>query len=202
MRAHLLACLPAELAAEYLTNRVALQLSRLFARHAQGWGARGPMSEADHVYPFIVSGRLRPKLARLPVEAAAVGLAARVFATRRESEPHLRLKEAGLWWMRESGANDARLEAWFPGGKADAYSEEQGWAVECGVTRLGKLQDAASSLSKGRFTLLPFQPLTWADGRPRGLLALEFEWGDELRADLYTAIWRSPTPSNQERTAR
>ena len=178
-------------------DRVAVQLGRLFARHAQGWGARGPLGEAQHVFPFVACGRLRPKLVRLHPAVSAIGIDARVFPDRRESEQHLRLKEGALWWMRESGATDARLEAWFPGGKADVYSERHGWAVECGVTWIGKLQDMASSLKAGRFTLIPFQPLAWRNGRLRGLLALEFMWNDDPRTDLFAAIWRSPASSDR-----
>ncbi|GLS46578.1 hypothetical protein [Methylobacterium brachythecii] len=111
-----------------------------------------------------------------------------------EACEHRSIKRACREWMRASGAPDAGEEQWTVAGKADVYSVEKDWIVEVGNTSVGKLQSALLDEDGPRFILVPFQELEWKNGRPRRLLAVEFDCAesvhDEIRASHWAAMER------------
>ena len=159
------------------------RLERLFNRRSKGWGARDTVASIEWLLEPFAQGELRVEVIRLPAEASIAARAVRT-AGRRESLEHHQLKAAAVAWMRSAGAEDAREERWCPVGKADAHSASQAWVVECGNTPMRKLFDAVEQEGISRFTLIPYQDLTWRDGSPRRLLAAEFVWSAGLPAAL------------------
>jgi hypothetical protein len=169
------------------SRNVAWQLSRLFNRRNDGWGARSSVGSLRTVVPLIEAGRVTIRMRRLPM-AACVTAARMQGGGRGESIAHIRMKRAAREWMRSEGAADAREEVVGYTGKFDAYSADADWIVECGNSSLDKLIQAIRDDERPRFTLIPYQATERHDDSPRRLIAIDFIWDEALSSELNAEI--------------
>lgn len=165
-------------------HRLATRLEDLFNRQPTGWPTRDMWLKLRPILPLIAFGRVRFRLIRLPREAAFQAAARSPGGTRAESAEHARMKLTAIWWMKATGASDACAECVHVAGRSDACSIKTDWIVECGHTRMGKLVDAIEGMPRGRFTLIPYQPLERWDQTLRPLLAVDFTWDEDASADV------------------
>ncbi|MGU3286416.1 hypothetical protein, partial [Methylobacterium mesophilicum] len=164
-------------------GHVARQLSRLFNRRNDGWGARSSAGSLHTVAPLIEAGRVTVRMHRLPM-AACVAASRMQSGGRGESITHIRMKRAAREWMRSEGADDAREEVPGYTGKFDAYSAKADWIVECGNSSMDKLIQAIRDDEHPRFTLIPYQDTERHDDSPRRLIAIDFMWDEALCGKL------------------
>ncbi len=165
------------------------RLTALFNRGGSACGYRDTAENSRAAFAAFLAGRVSMRMVRLPREAVSQALKLHVSRYGTEGKDHARLKAAALLWMRSEGAEDAAPEVRGIVGIADAYSAKANWIVECGHTRFSKLADAMSWEDRPRFTLLPFQPLRWNDGRKRRPIAIDFSWSPEVTADVVAEQW-------------
>lgn len=157
------------------------RVERLFTRGNPGWSNRDCVFAYDPLIAAFGAGRVKMRVSRLSASARKAGLAIRYHGGRTESAHHFALKQSARAWMIENGATDAYVEQRCFVGRADAYSEKQSWAVECGCTAIGKLVAAIQS-GEVRFTLIPFQghPFYWDEAEAPAPIAIDFLWTPDL----------------------
>ena len=91
--------------------------------------------------------------------------------------------------MRAEGATDATMEKRCFAGRADVFSDQTCWLVECGNTPIGKLNACIEREKPSRFTLIPYQPTLRHDGSPRRLIAVDFAWDLSLSHEIEDAAF-------------
>ena len=171
-----------------------IRVERLFNRHLKGPYPRDSIWSVPALHEPILTGRVKFRLHRIDADLVGQVLTAGVRARGRESEEHLLLKRIGREWMRRQGAADAGEEREAPFGRADVYSVDKAWIIEVGNTAIGRVlatwEDAGYCEEPAhRFTLLPFQTLTWADETPRGVLAVDVSCDPGLPRELWATRW-------------
>ena len=176
--------LPFEPSGKHIVH-VAYKLLRLFET-GTGRNRRCSIGEAlPFALPFL-RGSLRFSLNRIPAAIMAEVGRRPLRDTNGESGAHREMKAAAILWMKSQGARDARDEASCFVGRADAFSESQRWAVECGNTSITKLDNfiCARQHDPGcRLTIIPYQRNGF-DEAVRGLLAVDIEVTQAARLDL------------------
>lgn len=180
--------------ADWLQSYLPLRFERLFNRRSPYPYPRDSIWGLRHLHEPILAGRLRYRLHRIPQAIVAEALAANLRGSARESAAHETLKRIGRDWMWAEGAYDAENEVECLTGRADAYSESREWVLEVGSTEIGRLLKAMEFAGcyaepMHRFTLLPFQPLRWADGSPRGVLAVDISCDADLCREMWDHHW-------------
>lgn len=165
---------------------IIIKANRLFARKRDGFGWRNSPEAARCIYGPLRDGRITLSMTRLPLAACEAGLDRLGNGCRTESGEHMAMKRAAVVWMASQGAPDAVEEVPGYSGRFDAYSVQADWIVECGNTNIGKLEEAITDEDHPRFTLIPWQPVQWPDGSPRGLIAVDFNWDDSLIREVFS----------------
>lgn len=163
------------------------RIETLFNRRPGGWGSRDAISVIEPLIQPLVTGRIKVRCIHLPLPACRTGRR-NAHSTCSETRAHAQMKTAAIAWMRSEGARDAREEQDCAVGRADAFSEKAGWVVECGHTAKGKLVSAIECPALSRFTLIPFQDQTWANGAARRLVAADFTWDADLQGEVASAV--------------
>lgn len=186
---HLLSNLTETLVMHRSPLRTCRKLDAIFTRRQDGWGARDNITDSPHLVAAFSAGRVKMRLSRLPLHGCIYAQQGTPRRVGGESLEHARLKRAAACWMAASGAQDVTREHQTLAGTADAYSFDHNWIVECGNTRFSKLRQAVMHDSHPRFTLIPYQPTYCADGTPRRMIAIDFEWSRDLTADLQAKDW-------------
>ncbi|MHC2090025.1 hypothetical protein [Methylobacterium sp. CM6244] len=151
-----------------------------------GFRSRSDIGDALALAVPVIAGSVRLRFSRMPLKHLHAMERKGLRDAPGESGRHLSLKEAAVLWMKSQVARDARTEVSCFAGRADAYSEQHGWAVECGDTRVTKLASFIHSTAQ-RFTLIPYQRLGTI-GRSelsrRRPIAVDFVAGPTARRDL------------------
>lgn len=158
-------------------------IDALFSRNPSGWGSRDNLDAIEPLILPFMKGRIRVRFIHLPQAACDFGMRNN-HSTRSETLAHSRMKSAAIAWMKAEGAKDAWEERPCIVGRADAYSDEARWVVECGHTAMGKLTSAVACAKPTRFSLIPFQTMTWRDGSTRRLVAADFHWDAGLQPEV------------------
>jgi hypothetical protein len=187
-------------------DRMVGMLWRLFNRGGAGWGERGAIDETLPILAALAEGRIRVRLTRLPLPACVAASSIAIKIAAGESAAHSYMKVAARNWMALNGATDAVCEVSIHGGRADVYSRDKNWIVECGNTAPYRLVSAIEDESHPRFTLIPYQGRYEFLGRrapARSLAAADFEWDDglgpeimEIRLSAMKEAWRNSPPLN------
>ncbi|MGX7706285.1 hypothetical protein [Methylobacterium sp. Gmos1] len=194
------------------------RLERLFNRQPRGLYPRDSIWTVPALHKPFMTGRMKLRLERIPADIVGEVLARGMRGGSRESEEHVVLKRVGREWMRRCGALDAAEEKEAPSGRADVYSAEHAWIIEVGMTAFGRVLSAWEQAGLNeepahRFTLLPFQALTWADETPRAVLAVDVSCDAALPGELWATRWdgmkrasetmwdRMSAPSSEQRLA-
>lgn len=165
-------------------ERLLDQVEWIFNRGDTGWGSRDFGSTFLPLARAYILRDLAVRLIRIPAAHCAAACAGRVGSHGKESYEHALLKRSALLWARSLGAADAKEEEWCAVGRADVYSANHRWVIECGNTPIKKLVDAVRSEQQPRFTLVPYQRCPSSLPASASLIAIDFVWSPALVDEL------------------